>query len=93
MCALFPLSVRIMPLLSEQTDGAKSCLARLLNSVVMATETSWRLECISYENKTSTEHYASTRAASLLLMDINIYMVCRIFSRWRGTGGLWRTQT
>lgn len=93
MCTLFPLSLRIKLLLSEQSDGAKSCLARLLNSVVMATETSWQLECISFENKTSTKHYASTRAASLLLMDINIYMVWKIFSQWRRVGGLWRAET
>lgn len=42
-----------MLLLSEQTDGAKSCLARSLNSVVMATETSWQLECISFGEETS----------------------------------------
>lgn len=88
----FP-SMRIMLLLSEQSDGAKSCLAHSLNSVVMVTETSWQLECISLENKTSAKHYASTRAASLLLMDINIYMVWKIFSWRRRAGGLWRAET
>lgn len=70
--------------------GPRPARLATLNSVVMATETSWQLECISFENKTSTQHYASTRTASLLLMDINIYTVWKIFSRWRRASGLWR---
>lgn len=63
------------------------------------TPLSWRQRrCGSWsaspaKNKTSAEHYASTRAASLLLMDINIYMVWKIFSRRRGVGGLWWAET
>lgn len=76
-------------LFSEQTDGTKSCLAGVLNSVVMATETLWQSEWLSLENKTSTRHYASTRVASLLLMVINIYVVWEIFSRWSRASGLW----
>lgn len=67
------------------------CLAELLLS--------WQRRCRGSrsaspsKNRTSTKHYASTRAASLLLMDINIYAVWKIFSQWSRVGGLWRAHT
>lgn len=70
-------SQRIMLLVSEQSVRAKSWLAR-------RTLLSWRQRRGSRsaspaENKTSAENCASTCTASLLLMDMNIYLVGRYF--------------
>ena len=65
---VFPLSERRAARVWADRQGPR------LNSVVMVTET---LERISYENKSSAENCASPHTASLLLMDMNIYLCVR----------------
>lgn len=50
-CTLFPSLRESSYFCLSRPTGPSPALARSLNSVVMATETSWQLECISYEKE------------------------------------------
>lgn len=80
-----------MLLLPEQTDGAKACLPGSLAELCCHGDGDVVAVGVHLPRKIrpAPEHYASTRAAALLLMDINIYTVGRIFPRRRRAGGPW----